>query len=176
MPNFTELIQKIMAMPFTIQPTDIAEMLIIAYVIYHLLVWVKNTRTWFLLKGIVVILLFFGVALLFEFNTILFIAQNSLNIIIMALVVVFQPELRKALEQLGKGNVLMNFFTKGTSEVQSHFDENTIDELVKASYALGRTRTGALIVIERELPLQEYIKTGITVDAVVTSQLLIKYF
>ena len=68
MPNFTELIQKIMAMPFTIQPTDIAEMLIIAYVIYHLLVWVKNTRTWFLLKGIVVILLFFGVALLFEFK------------------------------------------------------------------------------------------------------------
>lgn len=102
MPNFTELIQKIMAMPFTIQPTDIAEMLIIAYVIYHLLVWVKNTRTWFLLKGIVVILLFFGVALLFEFNTILFIAQNSLNIIIMALVVVFQPELRKALEQLAR--------------------------------------------------------------------------
>ena len=100
-----------MAMPFTIQPTDIAEMLIIAYVIYHLLVWVKNTRTWFLLKGIVVILLFFGVALLFEFNTILFIAQNSLNIIIMALVVVFQPELRKALEQLGRQNIISSVFS-----------------------------------------------------------------
>lgn len=176
MPNFTDLIQKIIATPFTIQLTDIVEMVIIAFVIYQLLVWVKNTRTWFLLKGIVVLLAFIGLAMLFELNTILFIARNSLNIILIALVVVFQPELRKALEQLGKGNVLLNFFTRNSAGKINSFSENTINELVKASYALGRTRTGALIVIERELPLTEYIKTGIEVDAVVTSQLLINIF
>ena len=77
MPNFTELIQKIMAMPFTIQPTDIAEMLIIAYVIYHLLVWVKNTRAWSLLKGIIVIAVFILIAAYFQMNTILWIVQNA---------------------------------------------------------------------------------------------------
>lgn len=176
MPNIADLIRKITATPFTIQLTDVVEMLIIAFVIYQLLVWVKNTRTWFLVKGIAVLLVFIGLAMLFELNTILFIARNSLNMIVIALVVVFQPELRKALEQLGKGNVLMNFFTRSSADSSACFSEKTIDELVKASYALGRTRTGALIVIERELPLVEYIKTGIEVDAVVTSQLLINIF
>lgn len=174
--DFTGLIRKIIAMPLTIRFLDVVEMLIIAFVIYHILVWVKNTRTWFLLKGIIVVLLFIGVAMLFNLNTILFIVKNSINVIVIALVVVFQPELRKFLEQLGKGNVLLNFFSKSAQERIRGFDEKTVDELVKASFALGRTRTGALIVIERELPLEEYIKTGIEVDAVVTSQLLINIF
>ncbi len=158
-----------------IRPTDILEILIIAFVLYHLLVWVKNTRTWFLLRGILVILGFFGIAAILELNTILFIAQHSLSVIVLAVVVVFQPELRRALEQLGKNNVLINFFSPVEDEAKG-FDDKTIEELVRASFALGKARTGALMVIAREIPLTEYINTGIEVDAVVTSQLLINIF
>ncbi len=158
-----------------VRPTDILEILIIAVVLYHLLVWVKNTRTWFLLRGVLVILAFFGLAALLELNTILFIAQHSLSVIVLAVVVVFQPELRRALEQLGKNNVLINFFSPVEDEAQG-FDEKTIEELVRASFSLGKARTGALMVIAREIPLTEYINTGIEVDAVVTSQLLINIF
>lgn len=179
MPQFiSDLLDEFITLQITPRISDVLEMIIIAYVIYHILVWVKNTRTWFLLKGLLFLLIFFGIATILEFNTILYIAKNSLNIIVMALVVVFQPELRTALEQLGKENVLMKFFSSSSSQVSEgdEFSEKTIEELVKACYALGRTRTGALIVIERELPLVEYIKTGIEVDAVVTSQLLINIF
>ncbi len=158
-----------------VRPTDILEILIIAFVLYHLLVWVKNTRTWFLLRGILVILGFFGIAAILELNTILFIAQHSLSVIVLAVVVVFQPELRRALEQLGKNNVLINFFSPVEDEAKG-FDDKTIEELVSASFALGKARTGALMVIAREIPLTEYINTGIEVDAVVTSQLLINIF
>lgn len=179
MPQFiSDFLDEIITLQIALRITDVLEMIIIAYVIYHLLVWVKNTRTWFLLKGLLFLLIFFGIATILEFNTILYIAKNSLNIIVMAIVVVFQPELRTALEQLGKENVLMKLFSSSSNQVAEgdEFSEKTIEELVKACYALGRTRTGALIVIERELPLVEYIKTGIEVDAVVTSQLLINIF
>lgn len=158
-----------------IELTDILEILIIAFVLYHLLVWVKNTRTWFLLRGVIVIMGFFGVAAFLQLNTILYIAQKSLSVIVLAVVVVFQPELRRALEQLGKNNVLINLFSPVEDESQG-FDEKTVAELVKASFALGKARTGALMVIAREIPLTEYEKTGINVDAVVTSQLLINIF
>lgn len=159
----------------TVGPTDIIEILIIAFVLYHLLVWVKNTRTWFLLRGVIVILGFFGVAAFLQLNTILYIAQKSLSVIVLAVVVVFQQELRRALEQLGKNNVLINFFSPVEDESRG-FDEKTVEELVKASFALGKARTGALMVIARAIPLTEYEKTGIEVDAVVTSQLLINIF
>lgn len=176
MPDIVSFLNYFTMSRLSIRLTDVIEMLIIAYVIYKFLVWVKNTRTWFLVKGMVVILGFLGLAILFQFNTILYIAKNSLSVIVMALIVVFQPELRAALEHLGKGNVLLNLLATDSSMAMIGFDARTIDELVKASYALGRTRTGALIVIERELPLGEYIRTGIELDALVTSQLLINIF
>lgn len=158
-----------------VRPTDILEIFIIAFVLYHVLVWVKNTRTWFLLRGVIVILGFFGIAAVLELNTILYIAQHSLSVIVLAVVVVFQPELRRALEQLGKNNVLINLFSPVEDEAKG-FDDRTIEELVRASFSLGKARTGALMVIAREIPLTEYINTGIEVDAVVTSQLLINIF
>ena len=158
-----------------VRPTDILEIFIIAFVLYHVLVWVKNTRTWFLLRGVIVILGFFGLAAVLELNTILYIAQHSLSVIVLAVVVVFQPELRRALEQLGKNNVLINLFSPVEDEAKG-FDDRTIEELVRASFSLGKARTGALMVIAREIPLTEYINTGIEVDAVVTSQLLINIF
>ena len=83
-----------------IRGTDIVEILIIAFLVYHMLVWMRNTRIWSLMKGIVVIVIFIIIAALFNMNTILWIVQNVLSIAVIAVVVVLQPELRRALEQL----------------------------------------------------------------------------
>ena len=82
--------------------TDIVEIIIIAFLIYYMLVWIKNTRAWMLLRGLMVILLFVLLAALFQMNTIIWIARNTLNVLVIALVVIFQPEMRKALENLGR--------------------------------------------------------------------------
>ena len=155
--------------------TDIIEIAIMAFILYQILKLLKDTRAWFLLRGIAVILIFFGISYLLHFDTILYIAQRCLSLILMALIVAFQPELRRALEKLGQKNTLLSFFSSSKS-VQGGFDERTVDELVTASFKLASARTGALIVIEREVPLNEYVHTGIAVDAVVTSQLLINIF
>lgn len=155
--------------------SDIIQIAILAVVFYYALILVRNTRTWFLIRGIILLLIFYFLAVVLELNTILFIVRNSLSVVVMAMVIVFQPELRMALEQLGQRNMLFNALNAGEAGTKS-FDLRTVEELVKASYALGRTRTGALIVIEQEVPLIEYINTGIEVDAKLTSPLLINIF
>ena len=154
---------------------DIIEILIISVLFYHVLVWIKNTRAWNLFKGIIVILIFVLVAAFFQMNTILWLAKNTLDIGLLAVVVIFQPELRHALENLGGKKFFGNLFTIGRSE-EVKFSDKTIDELVKACFAMGKVRTGALIVIEDSIRLDEYIRTGIDVDGLLTSQLLINIF
>lgn len=154
---------------------DIIEILIISFLFYHVLLWVKNTRAWNLFKGIVVILLFILVAAVFQMTTILWLAENFLNVGLIALVIIFQPELRKALENLGTKNFFGRLFSATKSD-SSKFSDKTIEELIRASYAMGRVKTGALIVVEDEINLGEYVRTGIDVDALLSSQLLINIF
>ena len=91
---------------FNIRISDVLEILILAFLIYHILVWVQNTRAWVLFKGIIVIFAFLLVASLMQMNTILWIAKNVFGIAITAVVIILQPELRKALEELGKNDFL----------------------------------------------------------------------
>ena len=157
--------------------TDVVEILIITFLFYYMLVWIKNTRAWVLLKGIMVILLFVLVAAVFQMNTIIWIAKNTLSVAITAIVIIFQPEIRKALENLGQKNFLTSFFTFDFSKGEiAKFTDKTINELVKACYEMGKVKTGALIVIEDEIVLTEYERTGIDVDGILTSQLLINIF
>ena len=157
--------------------TDVVEILIITFLFYYMLVWIKNTRAWVLLKGIMVILLFVLVAAVFQLNTIIWIAKNTLSVAITAIVIIFQPEIRKALENLGQKNFLTSFFTFDFSKGEiAKFTDKTINELVKACYEMGKVKTGALIVIEDEIVLSEYERTGIAVDGILTSQLLINIF
>ena len=157
--------------------TDIVEILIITFLFYYMLVWIKNTRAWVLLKGIMVILLFVLVAAGFQMNTIIWIAKNTLSVAITAIVIIFQPEIRKALENLGQKNFLTSFFAFDFSKGEiAKFTDKTINELVKACYEMGKVKTGALIVIEDEIVLSEYERTGIAVDGILTSQLLINIF
>ena len=157
--------------------TDVVEILIITFLLYYMRVWIKNTRAWGLIKGIMVILLFVLVAAVFQMNTIIWIAKNTLSVAITAIVIIFQPEIRKALENLGQKNFLTSFFTFDFSKGEiAKFTDKTINELVKACYEMGKVKTGALIVIEDEIVLSEYERTGIAVDGILTSQLLINIF
>ena len=117
------------------------------------------------------------IASVFNLDTILWIIKNVLSVGVLALVIIFQPELRKALEQIGKKNILSNILSLDSNKkVNERFSDKTINEFVKAAAELGRTKTGALIVIEQEYSLAEYIRTGIDVDAMISSQLLINIF
>lgn len=162
---------------YKITTIDAVEIIIIAILIYYMLVWIKNTRAWVLLKGLLVILLFVGVAVFFQMNTIVWIAKNIMGVAITALVIIFQPEMRKALENLGRKNILSSLFPFEFSKGETaKFSDKTITELVKASYEMGKVKTGALIVVEDEIMLTEYERTGIAVDGILTSQLLINIF
>lgn len=160
-----------------VSKTDVVEIIIIAFLLYHFLVWIKNTRAWALFKGILVVLIFLLIAAFFQMNTILWLASKLFSVAVIALVVIFQPELRHALEQLGRTNILASIFNINfQKEEDDVFSEKTAGEIVKACFEMGKVKTGALIVIERETPLNEFIRTGITLDAVLTSQLLINIF
>ena len=156
---------------------DVAEILIIAVLLYYTLVWMKTTRAWILLKGLIVILAFLLLAYFFRMTTIRWMAQNVLGFAVTALIVVLQPELRKALEELGKKNIISSVLPFDNSHrVNEEFSEKTINEITKACVEMGKVRTGALIVIEQKVSLRDYERTGIDVDGIVTSQLLINIF
>ena len=157
--------------------TDVAEIFIIAFVLYHILLWIKSTRAWALLKGVLVIAAFILIAVFFEMNTILWIVTNLFSIAAIAIVVVLQPELRKALEELGRKNFIPSILTFDSAKAdRGRLSDRTINEIVKASVEMGKVKTGALIVIQNEQPLNEYERTGIDVDAIVSSQLFINIF
>ena len=160
-----------------ISAKNIVEIAIISFLVYELLVWIKNTRAWTLLKGLLVIFAFSVVVVLFKLDTILWIIKNITAIAVTALLVVFQPELRKALEQLGSQNIITNFLPVDSSGKEgSGFNERTVNELVRATFEMAKVKTGALMVIERGTSLKEIERTGIEINGLISSQLLINIF
>lgn len=174
--TISEYLGKMSRLP-SIKFIDIVEIVIISVLIYQIMLWIKNTRAWSLVKGLAVILGFTLMAVVFQMNTIIWLAEKTLGLGITAIIIVFQPELRKALEQLGRKNFISGVLpfdeSRGTKE---RFSDKTVQELVKAAFALAKTKTGALIVIEQEVPLTEYENTGIPLDSLISSQLLINIF
>ena len=160
----------------TIRFSDILEIFIIAFLVYQILVWARNTRLWSLLKGVIVILVFILICALLNMSTILWIVERVFSIAIIAMVVILQPELRKALEELGRKSFITNVFTIGDTKTTGRFSDKTLNEITRACVEMAKVRTGALIVIEQNQPLLEFERTGIDVDAIVTSQLLINIF
>jgi diadenylate cyclase len=160
----------------TIRFSDVLEVFIIAFLIYHILVWARSTRLWSLLKGVIVILVFILLCALLNMSTILWIVERVFSIAIIAIVVILQPELRKALEELGRKNFFSNVLSLGDMKSSGRFSDKTLNEITRACVEMAKVRTGALIVIEQNHPLTEYERTGIDVDGIVTSQLLINIF
>ena len=166
---FSKYISTLSLQGVSVRWEDIVEILIISFLVYQIMTWIKNTKAWFLMKGIGIILIFILLAIIFEMNTILWIVENVLSIAVIAVVVVLQPELRRALEELGR----KKFFDKVQTE---RFSDKTVNDLVKASFEMGKVKTGALMVIEQNVKLTEYERTGIEVDGLISSQLLINIF
>ena len=163
--------------PKQIEVIDIIQVALIAYFVYHFILWLKNTRAYTLLKGILLIVIFAVIANLLNIDVIIWLFSNLSVAVITAVIIIFQPELRRVLEQLGHKNPLTNLAMLGSSsENNDRFSDKTVNELVRASFDMGEVKTGALIVVEKEVKLEEYEKTGIPVDGVLTSQLLINIF
>lgn len=159
-----------------IKVVDIIEIIIISVLVYEIMVWIKNTKAWMLLKGMLVLCAFILVAAIFEMNTILFLASHAIDVLAMAAVVVFQPELRRALEKLGEKNILSSVVPLDKKKESVRFSTETIDGIVRACFEMGKVKTGALIVVERAIKLTEYESTGIRLDCLVSSQVLINIF
>ena len=155
---------------------DLLDILMVAFIVYKILNWVKETRAWTLFKGLVVFFVFYAFATLLQLNTIHWILSKTLSVGIIAFVILFQPELRKALEQLGNGRIIRNMFKFEIQDEEDEDDVKTIDEIVTAAKKMASVKTGALILVERDVPLGDHIRTGIPVDGLVTSQLLINIF
>ena len=180
MEAITGLFNRIMSVIPMIRLTNIFEILIISVLIYYILIWIRDTRAWTLLKGILVIFAFVLVAYVFQMSTILWLFQNLISVTIISIFVLFQPELRRALEQLGRKNLLSSVFNLSSGaavdEQAAKVTEKTKSEIIKACVEMSKARTGALIVIEQEVRLSEYERTGIFLDSMVSSQLLMNIF
>ena len=140
---------------------------------------VRTEKESFLSRAVPAVIVFALFAAIFQLNTISWLLSNSLSVGITAAIIIFQPELRRALEQLGRKKIFSNLFSFSAGEYegrQSALTEKTINEVVRASYEMGEVKTGALIVIEQNVALGEYVRTGISIDGLVTSQLLINIF
>lgn len=159
-----------------ITKTNLLEIAIIAFLVYEVLAWIKNSRAWTLLKGLVVILAFALFAYVLNLTTIFWILEKTALIATTALVIIFQPELRKALEQLGSKNILTDILSFDDSKGDAGFTEKTANELVRATFEMAKVKTGALMVIEQEVSLKEIERTGIEINGLVSSQLLINIF
>ena len=159
-----------------IQIMDIIEILIITVIVYEIMLWIKNTKAWMLLRGIIMLGVFILLAWIFQMHTILFLAAQSINVLAIAAVVVFQPELRRALEKLGEKNILNSINPFDKNRDNERFSDETADSIVRACYEMGSVCTGALIVVEQAIRLNEYEMTGIELDCKVSSQVLINIF
>ena len=171
-----QILHKLIGDPYIpeLRITDIVEILIIAVIVYEIMLWIKNTKAWMLLRGLLMLGLFILVAYVFRMHAILYLARES--ILAFAALVVFQPELRRALEKLGEKNLFSSFslFDRGRENLR--FSDKTREALVDACFSMGSVKTGALIVVERAIHLTEYEMTGIELDCKVSEQVILNIF
>lgn len=164
-----------LSMP-SINVVDIIEILVIAFAVYQIVIWVKDTRAWVLMKGIIVLFLIWLIAAICGMNVLLWIFQNVMVIGITAIVVVFQPEFRNALEQLGRKSFTSISPFEDSKAKYERYSDRSIQGIVKAVYEMAKVKTGALIVVEKDIQCREFERTGIPIDAEISSQLLINIF
>lgn len=150
---------------------DIIDIVLVSYVIYKLLLLVRGTRAIQLLKGIMVIVVAWLISTFFELRTLQWLMSQAFTYGLLAIIIIFQPELRRALEKLGSGSFLFR-----SVHPEEHIISNTASEITKAASYLSKRRIGALIVIEKETGLTDYIESGTPLNALISSELLINIF
>ncbi|KIR02931.1 hypothetical protein P261_01746 [Lachnospiraceae bacterium TWA4] len=183
--GITDFIEKNfqLSIPY-IRVIDIIEIFIITILIYNVILWLRNTKAWNLLKGILVLFVCYVVASSLGMTVIVWLVNNSLSVVVVALVIVFQPELRQALDRIGnlsKTGRLATFlpfeiFNQAERE-KDPFNRETAMEILNATFAMAAVKTGALIVIQQSIELKNYVQRwGTDIDAIVSSDLLINIF
>lgn len=156
---------------------DILEIIIITFALYHVTFWVKRTRAWTLVKGVFVLFSAYIVAYILDMSVILWVFDKTIGLGITALLIVFQPELRKALEELGQKKIVSSILPFDENKDRNiRFTDRTVNEIVRATSELAKAKTGALIIMEKDIILSEYERTGIIIDSAISSQLLINIF
>ena len=171
----SNFIEKYLTVP-EIYASDIVEIVIMSVAIYYVVLWFRKSRAWVLLKGIFVLVIFMLVASLFHLTTLLWIFNKTLSAGIIALVIIFQPELRRALEELGRKNVIFKVLKFENGNNESNFSDRSVEEITRATLEMAKAKTGALIVIRQQHDLGQFIETGIKIDGRISSQLLINIF
>ena len=172
MPIDFELPSKIHDLITTIAPLDILDILIVAAILYKFYQMIQDTRAITLVKGLMVIVSLTIICGWLNLHVITWILQKSSEWLLIALPILFQPELRRALEHLGQGQ----FLTQGVSLLDEKAAESVVDEIVKTAKKLSQTKTGALMVIEREMKLNDISVTGIHIDGIISSEFLLNVF
>jgi len=160
------LVQALAAPEFTWW--DILDILLVAFIIYQLLLFLRGTHAVQMALGALVLVVLYWTSLLANLQTVNWLLRTFLPFMVFGIIVVFQSEIRKVLARLGKTPFLGSFSSKRKEEV--------IDEVVLAATTLASSRTGAIIVIERDMGLRSYIETGIALDALLTYDLLVNIF
>jgi len=156
--------------------SHVVEILVLAICIYYIILWFMKTKAWTLLKGLVIILFVMLIAQIFQMKVISAIISSAFSVGVLALLILFQPEIRRALESIGQRNFMQNILNFDDRAREMHFSNRSMEEIIRACYDMGEVRTGALIVIENNVNLGEFEKTGIKLDAEISSQLLIQIF
>ncbi|GIP34957.1 diadenylate cyclase CdaA [Paenibacillus sp. J2TS4] len=150
---------------------EIIDITIVSYVIYKLILLLRGTRAIQLLKGIIVVVITWAISLWFQLNTLQWMMNQMFTFGVVGVLIIFQPELRRALEQLGRGKL----FSRSSSEENQEINR-IISEIMKTIMNLSRRRIGALIVFERQTGLNEYIESGTRIESEISAELLINIF
>lgn len=168
---FETFLNNIPAFLFTLRLTDILDVAIVAYLFYMLSKFVRETRAGTLIKGIILLLIFTWVSNLLQLNTINYLLRNLMQFAFIAFIVIFQPELRRALEKVGRTN-FSSLFTQEDNDAAEHI----ANEIAAAAVALSSRRIGALIVLERKTKIGDIVRTGCELNSDISSELLINIF
>jgi diadenylate cyclase len=176
--NIGELIEQIKWIPsFDIKLVDTLQIVILAFALYYLAKSLYKTRAWILVKGLLIIGAVYLVICLTSMTVLRTLMEGLFGTLMIAIIIMLQPELQRIVELIGKRKFtdFKSLIMKKT-EVATWYSEKTIYEIAAACEAMGQVQTGALIVIERGIPLTEYIDSGIDIDGSISSQLLINTF
>lgn len=158
-------------MTFMNYVTEIVDILLVTFVFYKLITLIRGTRAVQLLKGMMVFVAAWLLSIFLGLNTLSWLMSQAMTYGVLAILIIFQPELRRALEQLGRGR----FFSRSSNPDDDKINP-VIMEIVKAVEYMAKRRIGALIALERETGLNDYIETGISIDGKMSSELLINIF
>ncbi len=161
----------------SVRITDVIDILLVAALIYIIIHWIKETRAWSLFRGLIVIVIICLLSYLLNFYTLTWIIENTLSVGVIAVIIIFQPELRKALEQIGSGALSSMSGILPAQVAGGKISGKSANEIYKACINMSAEKTGALIVIEQHVPMGDVAKnSGVNIDGEISAQLIQNIF